>query len=58
MTQAILNSMYFPSKTPDQAWHLREQLGWDSYEHEKVMENSRYPTGAPAIFHANCYSHD
>ena len=50
--------MYFPSKTPNQAWDLLEQLGWDSYEHEKVMENLMYPTSDPTIFHANCSSHD
>jgi len=55
--RAILNSMYFPLKTRDQAWDLLEQLGWDSYEHENLRENSRYPTSAPSIFHAKCYSY-
>jgi len=58
VTRAIFNSMYFPLKTPDQEWGLLEQLRWDSYEHEKVMENLRCPTGDPTMFHADCYSHD
>jgi len=31
VTSGILNSICFLSKTPDQAWNLLEQLGWDSY---------------------------
>ena len=38
VTRAILDSICFLSKTPNQAWDLLEYFGWKSYEREEVRE--------------------
>jgi len=52
-TWAIIDSMCFLLKTLDETWDLLENLGWDSYEFEKVRETLGYPTSDPYAFYVN-----
>jgi len=49
--------MCFLSKTPNEAWHLLENLGWDLYEFERGIETRAYPTSDLYVFHVNSCLH-